>query len=73
MRAGRVSGGLEFQITPTEDGFDERLTAVDGEAPRASLVRQHREKARFTERYREAQSEDAWDRAIAFFGRELGA
>lgn len=45
---------LEFRITPTPEGFDERLLAIDGREPRASQVREHRRKARFTERYREA-------------------
>jgi hypothetical protein len=45
---------LEFRITPTGAGFDEQLVAIDGREPRASQVREHRRRARFTERYHEA-------------------
>ena len=45
---------LEFIITPEDEGFDELLVRIDGEEPKASEVREHRKKARFTERYHQA-------------------
>jgi hypothetical protein len=45
---------LDFRVTPTDDGFDELLTGIDGRAPTDKEIREHRKAARFTKRYRAA-------------------
>lgn len=52
---GEVEWSLEFSLmnTPTEDGFDEELIEIDGRAPTAEEIEEHREEARWTKHYRE--------------------
>jgi len=52
---------LLFEITPEGDGFDEALILHDGEEPKPSEVESHREKARFTSRYRTAMEGEESD------------
>jgi hypothetical protein len=47
---------LDFRVTPTEDGFDELLTSIDGRVPTPKQVREHRKAARFTKRYQAASA-----------------
>jgi len=57
-RHGEVSfrQQLEFQVEPVAGGaFDERLLAIDGRAPTAEEVLEHRRAERFTERYQHAR------------------
>jgi hypothetical protein len=57
-RAGQVleTHQLEFDITPAGDGFDERLTLIDGRAPSAREETQYRRQQSFGRRYRTARA-----------------
>ncbi|MCG8456203.1 MAG: hypothetical protein MI919_07965 [Holophagales bacterium] len=64
---------LDFLVTPLGDGrFDERLRRLDGRAPSASQVREHRRAQRFEKRYRtafvgEASEYEKGDFSLAHF------
>jgi hypothetical protein len=47
---------LEFQISPAEERFDERVVRVDGREPTPAEVREHRREARFSRHYETALS-----------------
>lgn len=47
---------LEFEVEPVAGGgFDERLVAIDGRAPTAAEVREHRREGRFGRHYQRAR------------------
>lgn len=46
---------LVFRVEPAVDGFDETLVAIDGRAPSAREIREHRHEARFTRHYDHAR------------------
>jgi hypothetical protein len=47
---------LHFRVTPADQGFDEKLVEVDGRQPTPKEAREHREKARFTKHYAQAEN-----------------
>jgi len=54
-KKGEVEWSLEFALrnSPTESGIDEELIKVEGRAPTAAEIEEHREAARFTKHYLE--------------------
>jgi hypothetical protein len=57
-KEGEVSSVIEmrFRVTPQSEGFDEVLVQIDGRQPTPKEVQQHREKARFTNHYNQAEA-----------------
>lgn len=53
----------QFQVTPANGGFEERLTSRDGKPPTSRQVRHHRKEASFTRHYNALRSgqEDSRD------------
>ncbi|MCZ6777564.1 MAG: hypothetical protein O7F16_01235 [Acidobacteria bacterium] len=53
----------QFQVTPVNGGFEERLTSRDGKPPTSRQIRHHREAASFTHHYNALRSgqEDSQD------------
>jgi hypothetical protein len=56
-KSGQVTfrNEMEFRVTPSADGFDELLLRIDGRAPTAREVEEHRSAQRFTKHYGQAQ------------------
>ena len=46
---------MRFRLTPSGEAFDERLVEIDGRQPTAKEVAEHREKARFSKHYQQAE------------------
>ena len=46
---------MRFRLTPKGGAFDERLVEIDGRQPTAKEVAEHRDKARFSKHYQQAE------------------
>ena len=63
----KSSEAWEFVITPTVDGFDELIVAIDGEQPTIHDIRAHRKKGRFARHYETARQGEPDEDASAGF------